>query len=103
MIESPKITVVLALVKLSADGTIGVETVLLTTLVFSFPFSLDGEIESFDLLYRSLERSLKTNFRDSRSSTTQLLRSFSAINSCLRLSFYCRSLLMTDSEASTFV
>ena len=46
MIESPKITVVSALVKLSADGTTGVETVLLTTLVFPFPFSLDGEIES---------------------------------------------------------
>ena len=54
MIESPKITVVLALVKLSAGGAIGVETVLSKALVFPFPFSLDGEFESFDLLYRFL-------------------------------------------------
>ena len=60
MIESPRITVVLALVKLSAGGTIGVEIVLSTTLIFPFLFSLGRGVESFDLLYRSLERSLTT-------------------------------------------
>ena len=48
MIKSPRITVVLALVKLSAgiDGTIGVEVVSSTTLIFPFPFSLGREVES---------------------------------------------------------
>ena len=86
MIESPRITVVLALVELSAGGTIGAEIVLSTTLIFPIPFSLGRGVGSFDLVYRSLERSLTTNFRDSRSSTSPLLRSFSAINSRLGLS-----------------
>ena len=98
MIESPRITVVLALVKLSAGGIVGVEMVSSKTLIFPFPFSLGREVESFDLWYRSLERSLTTNLRDSRSSISPLLRSFSAINSRHRLSFSCRSLLITDSE-----
>ena len=91
MIETPEITVVFALVELSAGGTIGVEIVLSTTLIFPFPFSLSREDASFDLLYKSLERSLTTNFRDSRSFTSPLLRSFPAINSRIGLSFSCRS------------
>ena len=47
MIESPRITVVLALVKHSAGGKIGVEIVLSTALIF--PFSLGREGELFDL------------------------------------------------------
>ena len=49
MIESPRIIVVLALVKLSAGGTIGAEIVFSTTLIFPFPFSLGREVELFDL------------------------------------------------------
>ena len=51
MIESPRVTVVLALVKLSAglDGTIGVEVVSSTTWIFPFPFSFGKEVESLDL------------------------------------------------------
>ena len=85
-LESPRITVVFTLVELSEGGTIGVEIVLSTTLIFPFPFSLGREVASFDSLYKSLERSLTTNFRDSRSSTRPWLRSFSAINSRLGLS-----------------
>ena len=65
MIKSPSITVVLALVKLSAGGTIGVEIVSSATLIFLFPFPLGREVELFELLYKSLVRSLKTSFRDS--------------------------------------
>ena len=53
MTESPRITVVLALVKLSAGigGTIGVEVEVVSsaTLMFPFPFSLGREVESLDL------------------------------------------------------
>lgn len=63
---------VLALVKLSVGigGTIGVEVVLSTALIFPVPFSLCREGELFDLYYKSLERKLTTNFRDSHFSTS---------------------------------
>ena len=65
---------VLALVKLSVGigGTIGVEVVSSTALIVPVPvpFSLCREGELFDLYYKSLERKLTTNFRDSHFSTS---------------------------------